>query len=530
MSVLTTAPPAVPRPRTAPRGYPLLLAGLCLFLAVHVVLRLLITPSLEPDDCDLALFSQSFALGYSEQPPLYFWMVWAAVKLFGLGILTLTVVRLLVLGAVHVALYALARSVQRDRRLALLAAAAPLLIPAYSWNAIAYTTQTLLVIAATVATLHAALRLRRGRTADYLLFGVLLAAGTLSKYNYLLFAAALVPAALSVRRFRPCLLDRRVLLSAGVALALLAPHLAWLARHGGYVRDSLATKTGVAEGHTLARVGEGLANLAMNVGLGLALLGVACVAVFPGGFRRPAEDPLADRRRVLGWFVLATLGLLALMVVAGGTSRFQDRWLHPVLLVVPVWFFARLDGAALAPGRLKAFARVLAVAAVALTAGRAAQVRLGGLDRGRYPLQMDFGPAAEQLTEDGLGSADLFVTERELAGNLRLRLPGAWVVCAQHPAYAPPPRPDGPAYYVWNATDGPRPPSPSAGTPRRAPPSATRTFRRSCRADGTPASPTSASPRWRVIGRPRPSVNRKASSQSAHRVTTDRGGIARRGG
>src|SRR6266508_5921470 len=92
----------------------LVLAG---YLGVHLLLRLALSPSLIPDEAELALFSQSLAWGYSEQPPLYSWLVWGAVRLLGLSVFSLTLVRMLVLAAVPRALYATARVVVRDRRL-----------------------------------------------------------------------------------------------------------------------------------------------------------------------------------------------------------------------------------------------------------------------------------------------------------------------------------------------------------------------------------------------------------------------------
>jgi hypothetical protein len=449
---LATAPLTALRRPPVVRGYPLLLTALAVFCGVHVALRLLVTPSLEPDDADRVLFSQSLAGGYSEQPPLYDWLVWAGFKLFGMSILTLTVLRLVVLAAVHVLLYALAREVRRDERAALLSAAAPLLMPAYFWNAVAYLSHTLLLCAATLATALAVLRLRRGRTRDYLGLGLLLGVGALSKYNYAVFAAAMFLAGLRTPPLRSRLLDRRMLLAGLVALAVVLPHLVWLGGHGQLVRDLLALKTGVAHERSPATVGRGVLNLAQIGVVTLTPLWVVCLALFPRGFLpRAAGRDAAGARRFLGWSVVFTLALV-LLPVLGGTSRFQDRWLQPIFLLAPVPFFARLDRASLTPARLKLLTAALLAGALGVTAVRAAQIWVGGRDRGRYPLQMDFGPASGRLTAEGFGGATVFTTDREIAGNLRLRLPGARVVCAGHPAYAPPPLAGGPRFFVWNAS------------------------------------------------------------------------------
>ena len=127
----------------------LVLAG---YLGVHLLLRLALSPSLIPDEADLALFSQSLAWGYSEQPPLYSWLVWGAVRLLGLSVFSLTLVRMLVLASVPLALYAAARAVLHDRRLPLLCVFSLFLFPSFAWNAVNYLTHSLLLCAVSLAT------------------------------------------------------------------------------------------------------------------------------------------------------------------------------------------------------------------------------------------------------------------------------------------------------------------------------------------------------------------------------------------
>src|SRR5262249_3904704 len=150
-----------------------------------LLLRLALSPSLIPDEADLALFSQSLAWGYSEQPPLYSWLVWAAVRLFGLRVFSLTLVRMLVLATVALALFAVARTMLRQRRLVLLCVFSLFLFPSFAWNALNYLTHSLLVCALCLATARAVLLLpqRRGWVA-YVVLGLWLGLGILAKYNF----------------------------------------------------------------------------------------------------------------------------------------------------------------------------------------------------------------------------------------------------------------------------------------------------------------------------------------------------------
>ena len=146
------------------RGLRVLLVALAAYLGLHLLVRLALSPSLIPDEADVALFSQSLAGGYSEQPPLYSWLAWGAVRLLGLSVFSLTLVRMLVLASVPLALYAAARAVLRDRRLPLLCVFSLFLFPSFAWNAVNYLTHSLLLCAVSLATARAVLLLphRRG--------------------------------------------------------------------------------------------------------------------------------------------------------------------------------------------------------------------------------------------------------------------------------------------------------------------------------------------------------------------------------
>src|SRR5262245_42226133 len=181
----------VPADRREGLSVSFLVLVLASYLAVHLLLRLALSPSLIPDESSLALFSQSLDWGYSEQPPLYSWLVWGAVRLLGLSIFSLTLVRMLVLAAVPLALYATARAVLRDRSRGLLCVFSLFLFPSLAWNALNYLTHSLLLCAISLATARAFLLLPSRRSWQaYAMLGLWLGLGMLAKYNFALFAAS----------------------------------------------------------------------------------------------------------------------------------------------------------------------------------------------------------------------------------------------------------------------------------------------------------------------------------------------------
>jgi hypothetical protein len=425
-------------------------------LAVHFALRMAYDGCVEPDDADLVLYTQHLALGYSDQPPLYSWLCEGFFAVFGVGVVAVNAMRTTVLFAGCVLLYLNARLLCRDRHLALLGAYAVLLIPNLSWHALAYLTHTNLLLVACLATLYTFLRLARdGRTLDYALFGAACGAGILSKYNFAWFAAALAAAGLTVAPVRRRLLDVRMLLTAAVCGLIVLPHALWVVENRAKLAEVLQTKTMRAEtAHAgyLRQVGRGTWD-AVTAGVIMAVpLAVVVALFFPRG-GRPAPDPDADRdaaRRVLGRFFLIVAVLVLAQVYLLGVSRFHERWLQPFAVVFPLWLFARIDPAAVRPGRMRAFAVLLVGFAVAYTAARAVQVlAFAGVPRGLYPLRMSFDDLARRIEAEAGPAPTVLTPEREVGGNLLLKLPAARVCCAAAPLYPVEPG-DGPVVVAWN--------------------------------------------------------------------------------
>lgn len=433
------------------------LPALAAYLLIHLLIRQALSPSLGPDEADLALFSQSLAWGYSEQPPLYAWLVWAFVQTFGLSILALAAVKLLVLGAVHVALLGVARLLLRDRRLPPLASASLFLMPAFAWNAVSYLTHTLLACAVFLATVRCLLLLpNRRHLGGYALLGMWVGLGLLAKYNCAVFFAALFLAALACPLYRPCLADRRILLSLGIAALLALPHCLWVLENRGAVWEVLAFKTGLGRTVNLAGLARGVKGLLLNAVLVLLPLVGGLAVVFrprPGPIPRSAGAE-SSGCQLLERFFLVSLLLLGLQAVLGG-SRFHERWLQPCLILFPVCCFGRLERRDRTAGRLGLYAAVVAAAALAVTVGQAARIVVGSRDDGTYPLQMSFAGAAHQLADVGFREATLVTSDRVIGGNLRLCFPRARVFCAWHRAYRPP-QPGGtrPTFAVWHTNLG----------------------------------------------------------------------------
>ena len=426
---------------------------LALYLGIHLLLRLLISQSLGYDEAEQVLWSQTLAWGYGPQPPLYTWLLWGLTQVFGMSLGTLALMKAAILGAIYGFMYLSARHFLQDWRLACLSAFSLLLMPLIAWGSLKGSTHSDLLCAVCLATFWLALRLiDRGRTGSYVWLGVLAGLGMLSKYNFGLFASALLCAGLTLPGCRARLLDRRMLLSFAIAGLLVAPHALWALERRGMIQNYLAMKMHDPEtAHWFAGAGQALASLVYRLWSVLTLPLAAWLLYFPEG-RRDAHTNRNEPRQLLTRFFAAAL-VLMLLPIAGGTTHFLPRWLQPFLVLAPLAFFARLDPARLSRQRLQGFASLLVLAAVGVMAGRVGQIWLGSDHGGRYqPRELAFARSVARLEAAGFRAGILISRDSLTGANLRLGFPQARLLCTDYPSCKAPPAPSGePCAVVWNA-------------------------------------------------------------------------------
>ena len=346
--------------------------------------------------------------------------MWVAVRLFGLSIFSLTLVRLLVLGSIHVALYALARRLP-GACLAPLTCFSLFLIPVFAWNAANYLTHTLLLCAVFLATVRQVLLLPgRRHTRSYVLLGLWLGLDLLSKYNGALFATALLLAALSCPRYRECLADRRLLLTVALATVLVLPHGLWRAARWDASLGTVGVQNERGRAAHADRDGTGTVESAAQR---VAAAAAACrrpgsVVASPAG-GRAASRGRAGRLSAVGAFLLHDAGAAGAVASGQWQSRRQGARLQPLLVVAPAYCFSRLRRRRLGWRQLRLAAGMVVVLALAVLGGQASRIVWGSRDKGVYPLQMSFDAVAQCWQSEGIGEATLVVPDRTLAGNLR---------------------------------------------------------------------------------------------------------------
>lgn len=251
---------------------------------------------------------------------------------------------------------------------------------------------------------------------DWLWLGVFAALSMLTKYSAVVQFA--VGAAFVVREgaWRDARVRRDLLRAVAVTLLLMAPHLAWLLRHGdqtiGYARHSLHP-SGLAA-HVHSRPVRIL--LVQVARLSPMLLFVA--AAWFARERSPGVRPAAQDgfdRRLLAW---ATLGPVCLVLAASALlqTRLVASWLSTFFLPAAVWAAAVVPGLEAERWSRRRWAVTLASAACLHFAGSFGQAWVDGVWSARLGYITRANLPSRQIAEavDGLW--------RERVGDRPLRL------------------------------------------------------------------------------------------------------------
>jgi 4-amino-4-deoxy-L-arabinose transferase-like glycosyltransferase len=415
-----------------------------LFLGVHLLLRLLASPSLHKDEAELLIFNQSLAWGYSEQPPLFIWTFYFVSQGVGATLLSVSLFRSILLGCTVLLVYLTTLQILRNHSRARLAAFSLLLISLFAWHSLIYLTHSILFGFLAILTCYLAVRIiQRPRWWDYVCLGVVIALGGLSKYNYTIFLASLVGAGLTIPAIRIRLLDRRILLTGLIALVLILPHALWLIANLHFVQGVYDQKLHIQDAKYFlgGLLPWGAVTLLINMVL-LGGLAVGCmIGLSPRGFLWAKKDEPVSRMYELwlGRFFVVVGGIYFVYALVKGAGEIHERWLEPFFVVLPIYLFCRLGQVELAPAALRRYWAVLIFLAVGFTLARCGQLFFPNTGfRGDNSTDYSFARAAAQLRPVDSKETVLVTFTPGLGGNLRQHLPEMGCVCSTHRAYRPP--------------------------------------------------------------------------------------------
>lgn len=390
------------------------------YFLLQVVLRVTSPAVLDLDESEAILTYQHLQPGYGSQPPLYSWLQWLMFSLFGVSILALSVQKNVLLFCTYLAMFHTARSLVGIRG-AIMVAASLVLFPQIGWESQRDLTHSVLMTCMAALTLwcYVGLVQRPGKMRHALL-GLLIGLGLQSKYNFAIFALGIFAASLLVREHRQALWNRNAWITLALLMLSVAPHALWLFQHLDAAMGATLEKM---HGHDAGYSGNVVRGLGSMVGatfLFVTPLWIVYGWIYWRHGNRAHAGVDSPHARFFLWFYVAAFACLTALVLAGVLTSVKDRWMQPVLFLLPLAFFTIFPSLA-QPKVCRSILWVAGVFAIAILAGLTARAYVGKTTRA------PFGELSAQLMLRFPQTRTVVASELTEAGNLYLHSP-AWTV------------------------------------------------------------------------------------------------------
>ena len=427
--------------------------GLALYFGLHLISRVLVSPSLELDEAEQLLHLQALSLGYGFQPPLYTWLQALVFAFTGPGVFGLALLKAVLLWLTWWAMYKMARLFYEAKD-ALAIGLSLALFPQFLWESQRDLTHTVLLVAcvalawlvllrshvqhADSPTMEAKQHVSASPWGEAALLGLLVGAAIVAKYSAGLWLAILVLSiAIAGGSLRHWLAPRPFAFVALVAFMVVLPHGLWLLNNLSEVVAPIQAKLGMegasAASATLApKYGTALISLLQALG-GFTGLWVFITTLALGwhwlgqkaGVGDTTEEPInpgGSQTLPPFWKTYLLLFLAALLAMIGfaDATEFKDRWMQPFLVILPLAFAQLAFKNELPPAVRRAWTAsaiaLMLLASVLMPLRTVLGTQTGELSR----LAIPYEELAQALKQDHPEVQGIVAPQGLVAGNLAL--------------------------------------------------------------------------------------------------------------
>lgn len=407
------------------------------------------------DDALEAYNVQSLEWSYTPRnPSLYDWILYGLDRVTGSTAYSAPLLNYASMLACALLLYEVARRVIEDRRLQALSVYSLSLLWTIGFDFHPILTHSKLMIAIIAATLLVIHSLGEERTLPkYILLGVLIPLGLMAKYAYGLFLAAAFLAALAVPKYRAIVFDRRILLSALIAVLPVAGVLAL---------DAVKSQAIVGTTIGVLKTGQDASLFDKAIQLGRAVT-IFCMpfGVFFGWlyFRTDRSAPKPGTRdesfpRFTGLILLVGFAAMLFWSFGIGSAQVRPRYFLCVFLVFPLFAFMVLDRYAVPARAARDYALLAALTATAIFALNLTS-RLAPSETvcRNCLLSVPYRQLGDELAARYGAMPTLVGHDIFEGGQLRAALPTARVTTLVPKPYRPPAREAAHCVLVWQPGD-----------------------------------------------------------------------------
>jgi 4-amino-4-deoxy-L-arabinose transferase-like glycosyltransferase len=425
--------PRAPVSSLEPRDGALVALAWLIFGLAHTLARLAIPSQLAPADALSMLAAQKLVVAYQVgQPPLFDWSVWAVQQLLGPTAFSIYLTKYAFMGTAGMFVYWATLAATAHARAAAVASLSLMLLFNVGMTSHDQSTHSVALIAALAATFHFFIMLaKRAAWRDYIGLGLSIAAGTLSKYGYLIMPVAFSLAFLASPRLRDRILCARFALALALATALALPFAVWLVLHF----DQLVARTSselieLQDAPYLTRVGSALTEFAYSFAVYCLPAMPVLWILFPRLLTRGPTRLRVQQGRlpdVIGLALIIGVAIAILLILASGIDVMRSRYMHVLALLVPTYAAMYVQPEELTRRRFAVFLGIVAVLQFATFAPRAV-TRYFPVSPicSKCAVVMPIESLAGEIARRGYGQAAFWVGNNAfLGGNLRRHLPSA---------------------------------------------------------------------------------------------------------
>jgi len=309
-----------------------------IYFLVHALIRTALGGSFTADELAIIADAQSFAWLYDGEMPLYAWSQRAVIDLFGPTVLSVTILKNAILLLICLSVFTLVERVS-NASYAFAATISLLFLPQLAWTSQHGMTTPVLATLFAATTLLSFSRLSEERSfARYGVLGAMMGLGAVSSICYLLVPAALFPAALTSAHHRKIVLNKRMGVTALIAIGLAAKPYYVLVQSGTTVFPDMAEVYPLSLDLVMDRARGMYSALQTALTFSSLLIVGAAITIYAGlGRNLPVNgQTLALRELLLRTVSVGLLLIFGIAFLNGGTWMDQAS-LQPLLfLMAPV--------------------------------------------------------------------------------------------------------------------------------------------------------------------------------------------------
>jgi hypothetical protein len=284
--------------------------------------------------------------------------------------------------------------------------------------------------------------------ARYAFFGLAAGLALLAKYNDILLLAALMAAALSIPAYRPAILDRRILISVITTALVVLPTTFWSLEHeAALLGHASKLQIGGSGAHILWSRLQGLQDLVTStVSFAILPFGLIVIAFVAEKLAMTAcRSKAGAGAQFVGRTILFGLAITAALIIASGAADVRNRWLLPLLFLVPAYGAMRAEEFGLEGRKIQYFLAGTGAALAILAIPAIWYIQAAGGNGLSSSVRLDYPAFYKLLTADGPVST--IVGDEQWVGNFRLVERNIVILDTQTPYFSGLMQP--PAVAVW---------------------------------------------------------------------------------